>query len=149
MPTVASIAGVDKKHWKLQGKDLTPIFKNTKHEVNDYLHFTYDDTYLTTQNPANMGPAHIRCIIEKDWKYAVYFDPHYGQKAEYEMYNLKHDPLEKRNLAHPKFSPGFEEKRQRLHKKLTRVMLKLGTMPDEVIWPKVSGFDVTATQPDA
>ncbi len=149
MPTLARVAGVDPGGWTFQGKDLTPIFSNPDYQVQDYVHFTYDDTYITTPDPASMGPAHIRCIVEKDWKYAVYFDPHYGQKAEYEMYDLKNDPLETRNLAHPEYSAGYEAERQRLHERLTRVMLELGTTPDRIVWPKVSGVDPTATQPDA
>lgn len=148
MPTMANIAGVKSKHWTFQGKDLTPILEDPNASVQEYLHFTYDDTYLTTQNPANMGPCHIRCIIEKEWKYAVYFDPHYGQKAEYEMYDLKNDPLEAINLAHEKYSKGYEKERQRLHQRLTQVMIEKGTMPDEIIWPKVSGVNMAANQPD-
>jgi len=148
MPTMANLAGVTSNHWTFQGKDLTPILSHPDAIVQDYIHFTYDDTYLTTPNPAKMGPCHIRCIIEKEWKYAVYYDPHYGQKAEYEMYNLKLDPIEARNLAHEKYSKGYEEERQRLHQRLTEVMIEKGTMPDEIIWPKVSGVDIAATQPD-
>ncbi len=149
MPTLANIAGVDRKHWKFQGKDLTPVLDHPHAQVNDYIHFTYDDTYLTTFNPADMGPCHIRCILNKEWKYAVYFDPHYGQKAQYEMYDLINDPEEMDNLAWEKDSGEYEAKRQELHQQLTEIMLELGTMPDTVIWPKVSGFDVMATQADA
>lgn len=146
MPTIATITGADTSGLQLQGRDLTPILKDPDSEVQDYVHFTYDDTYLTTPDPASMGPMHIRCIVEKDWKYAVYFDPHYGQKAEYEMYHLSEDPLETRNLAHPEYSAGFEKERQRLHERLTRIMIEKGTLPDRVIWPKISGVDPTATQ---
>ena len=148
MPTLASIIGVKDTTLNFQGKDLSPILTNPKKEVQEYIHFTYDDTYMTTNNPANMGPAHIRCIISKKWKYAVYFDPHYGQKAEYEMYDLENDPLETRNLAHKRYSRAYESERQMLHQKLIEIMEQNGTTPDEIIWPKLSGVDVFATQPD-
>ena len=147
MPTLATIAGVDKNHWRFQGKDLTPIMSDPNWEVQKFIHFTYDDTYLTLRNPADMGPAHIRCIVSKDWKYAVYFDPNYGQKAQYEMYNLIDDPEEMRNLAWKKDSGGIQ--RQILHKQLTKMMMELGTMPDTIVWPETSGKDILATQPDA
>ena len=149
MPTLANIVGIEPQNMTLQGKDLTPILVNPDAEVQEYVHFTYDDMYLTLPDPASMGPAHIRCIVSKEWKYAVYFDPHYGQKAQYEMYDLVNDKLEQFNLAHEKYSKGHEAKRQELHDKLTEVMIEKGTLPDTVIWPKVSGFDVTATQSDA
>lgn len=145
MPTLATIAKADKRKFKFQGKDLTPILKNPKKEVQEYVHFTYDDTYLTLPNPASMGPCHIRCIVSKEWKYAVYFDPNYGQKAQYEMYNLKKDKAEMKNLAWKKGMGG--KMRQFLHRKLTEMMIELGTMPDAIIWPKISGDDVFATQP--
>lgn len=147
MPTIASIVGVEPDKWEFQGKSLTPIFRDGEYEVQEYIHFTYDDMYLTTPKPQSMGPAHIRCIVSREWKYAVYFDPHYGQKAEYEMYDLKNDPLERHNLAHGDYSAGYEEQRQFLHEKLTEMMIDLGTMPDAIIWPKISGVDPTATQP--
>jgi len=146
MPTLATVAGVNKDHWKFQGKDLTPVLNNPDWEVQPYIHFTYDDDYLTLPDPKEMGPCHIRCIVSKEWKYAVYFDPRYGQKAQYEMYDLKNDPAEMNNLAWEKDSGG--EQRQILHQDLTRIMQELGTMPDSVIWPKRSGEDVAATQPD-
>ena len=149
MPTLANIVGIEPQNMTLQGKDLTPILVDPDAEVQEYVHFTYDDMYLTLPDPASMGPAHIRCIVSKEWKYAVYFDPHYGQKAQYEMYDLVNDKLEQFNLAHEKYSKGHEAKRQELHDKLTEVMIEKGTLPDTVIWPKVSGFDVTATQSDA
>lgn len=145
MPTLATIVGVDKSKWKFQGKDLTPIMSDPKWEVQEYIHFTYDDIYLTLPNPASMGPCHIRCIVSKKWKYAVYFDPDYGQKAQYEMYDLENDRPEMINLAWKKRDGGVQ--RQILHQKLTEMMNELGTMPDSVIWPKISGEDVLATQP--
>lgn len=139
MPTLANITGVSSDKWFFQGHDLTPIIANEREEVQDYLHFTYDDTYLTTPDPSQMGASHIRCIFNKKWKYAVYFDPNYGYAPEYEMYDLENDPDEIRNLAHEKYSAGFEAQRQLLHDQLTEIMLEKGTMPDSIIWPKVSG----------
>lgn len=147
MPTLATIVGANTNGLKLQGKDLTPVLLNPNAEVQEYIHFTYDDTYLSTPQLKNMGPCHIRCIVSKSWKYAVYFDPDFGQKAEYEMYDLVHDPLETRNLAHENFSAGHEKQRQFLHEKLTEIMIELGTTPDAIVWPKISGVDPTATQP--
>ncbi len=149
MPTLASLIGVNNPAFKFQGKDLTPILENPNAEVQEYIHFTYDDTYVTTPNPADMGPAHIRCIFSKAWKYAVYFDPHYGQKAEYEMYDLINDPQEANNLAHEKYSGKYEAERQFLHQRLIEIMAEKGTTPDAVIWPKISGVDIFATQEDS
>lgn len=149
MPTLATIAGVpDPSQWTFKGHDLTPLLAAPNAEVQDYIHFTYDDLYFYV--PA---PNHIRCIVEKNWKYAVYYDIYDGRRAEYELYDLRHDPLETRNLAFPTVvgalppveqeAIGFE--RQRLHERLTHAMEHLGTMPDAIAWPKISGVDPTAS----
>ena len=148
LPTFTSLIGIKNDTLHFQGKDLNPILSNPDISVQEYIHFTYDDTYLTTPNPANMGPMHIWCIVSERWKYAVYFDPNYGQKEEYEMYDLMNAPLETRNLAHKKYSRGNEKQRQLLHQKLTEIMIDKGTTPDAIICPKISGVDVLATQED-
>jgi choline-sulfatase len=143
MPTMADIAGVNTADWTFQGQSLKPVLEDPEAEVQDYVHYTYDDDYVTSPTtPQEMGANHIRCIVEKEWKYAVYFDPHYGQKAEFEMYDLVNDQVEQYNLANPvavkaaKADPAVvEAERERLDDRLTEVMEKLGTKPDAVVWP--------------
>jgi arylsulfatase A-like enzyme len=149
MPTLATIAGVpNPNEWIFKGHDLTPILQNPNASVQDYLHFTYDDLYFYVP-----GANHIRCIVEKDWKYAVYYDIFDGTQPEYEMYDLHANPLETVNLAWPSVFDSFppeeqvrvEMQRQRLHHQLTLAMDKLGTKPEMIIWPKHSGYDPTAS----
>jgi arylsulfatase A-like enzyme len=149
MPTLATIAGVpDPERWIFKGKDLTPILQNPNASVQDFIHFTYDDLYFYVP-----GANHIRCITEKDWKYAVYYDIYDGTQPEYEMYNMAHDPYETRNLANPQVVSGLEPdqqkvveaERQRLHDKLAEAMNTLGTVPEMIIWPKISGPDPLAS----
>lgn len=143
MPTLATIADVpDRNAWTFKGHDLTPILENPDASVQDFVHFTYDDMYFYVP-----GSNHIRCITESGWKYAVYYDIYDGTEPEYELYNLVEDPYEERNLAFPtvfaSLEPPVQElvatERQRLHTKLTEVMEQLGTTPDAIIWPKISG----------
>ena len=143
LPTLATLASVpDRDRWTFKGKDLAPILENPRASVQDFVHFTYEDLYFYV--PA---PNHIRCLVEKRWKYAVYYDIYTGKDPEYEMYDRETDPQETRNLAHPKVSvtPAIEAERQRLHEKLARVMNELGTTPDAIVWPKVSGGDAVAS----
>lgn len=159
MPTIAEIAGVKTENYKFQGKSLVPILENPKDTVQNHVHFTFDDSYIQSNTPEEMGACRIRCIIQtkgdQKWKYAVYFDPNYGQKMEYEMYDMTHDPEERYNLAFGNVKTVINlynaskkdkikksvilKKRQELHELLTKVMLEKGTMPDTIIWPKNSG----------
>lgn len=145
MPTIAEIAGVPAKKHRFQGKSLVPILEDPNETVQDHVHFTFDDSYIESATPQDMGACRIRCIIQtkgnQTWKYSVYFDPNYGQKMEYEMYNLTEDEDECHNLAFPgeNIQGDVWKKRQELHALLTIVMKEKGTMPDTVIWPEVSG----------
>jgi choline-sulfatase len=143
LPTFATLGGVpDRERWTFRGRDLAPILENPRAEVQDHVHFTYDDLYFYV--PA---PNHIRCLVEKDWKYAVYYDIYTGRDPQFEMYDRRNDPQETCNLAFPgtAVSAAVRAERQRLHDRLTAVMTRLGTTPDGIVWPRVSGGDALVT----
>jgi arylsulfatase A-like enzyme len=146
LPTLATIAGVpERDRWTFKGKDLTPILEDPRAEVQDCVHFTYDDTYFWVD-----APNRIRCLTEHDWKYALYYNPLSDQAIQYEMYHLAEDPLESRNLTHPQYyRPEIEPERRRLHHKLTALMEELGTTPGEIIWPAAADFDPEVSYPDS
>jgi len=100
------------------------------------VHFTSEDDTWPIR-----GANCIRAIVEKDWKYAVYYDPVTGTDPEYEMYDLKNDPLEVTNLAHEEnWDSAYALERTRLHQRLIEVMEEAGTLPDEIRWPAASDF---------
>jgi arylsulfatase A-like enzyme len=136
LPTVAGLAGVpDLDRWTFQGRDLSPILSNPRVEVQDYVHFTYEDLYFYV--PA---ANHLRAIVEKRWKYAVYYDVFTDQPFEYEMYDLAAPRSEREvvNLGHPAtpVTPAVAAERERLHQRLIRVMAAHGTTPNGVLWPE-------------
>jgi choline-sulfatase len=129
LPTLASLAGVPKKarrNW--QGKDYSSLVLHPRGNgsVQDYVVFTYDD-YQSGQKtpPYPKPPNHIVSIREGRWKLAKYYDTakHNPEPPQWEMYDLEHDPLERKNIARPGFkrSPRQEEELLRLKAKLRRV----------------------------
>jgi choline-sulfatase len=138
LPTLATIVGVpEPQQYGFKGHDLTPILSNPKATVQDVLHFTYEDGVFPVK-----GADCIRAITEEEWKYAVYYDPFTGAPTEYEMYDLKRDPLEMMNLAHAAHAtPSSLAERVRLHRRLTEFMRVTGTVPDEIRWPGVDDFE--------
>ena len=137
VPTLATMGGApEPERYGFKGRDLTPILSDPKASVQDVLHFTYEDDAFPVK-----GADCIRAIVEKGWKYAVYYDPFTGAPMEYEMYDLTPDPLEITNLAHGKHrTPGSDIERARLHRRLSEVMRACGTTPDEIRWPEVEDF---------
>ncbi|NJO06302.1 MAG: sulfatase-like hydrolase/transferase [Chloroflexaceae bacterium] len=137
LPTLATIAHApSREQYQFRGKDLTPILNGSVTSVQDTLHFTYEDDVFPVK-----GANCIRALIEQDWKYAVYYDPFKGAPTEYEMYDLKNDPLETTNLAHPThFKAEYAAQRTRLHNRLIEVMLENGTLPEETAWPTADDF---------
>jgi choline-sulfatase len=137
MPTLAAIAGTpEPDQYGLKGRNLTPILQDPKASVQDVLHFTYEDDVFPVK-----GADCIRAIVERDWKYAVYYDPFTGAPIEYEMYDLACDPLEMTNLTHAAHAtPASATERARLHQRLTDVMAESGTTPDEIAWPEAEAF---------
>lgn len=141
LPTLATLAGVpERDRWTFQGQDLAPVIRDPGAAVQDFVHFTYEDTYFYV--PA---PNHIRCLIEEDWKYAVYYDPYTGRAPEYEMYDRSGDEVE--NLAFPgaEVSPEIAAERDRLHERLLRVMEELGTTPESIVFPRHYGDEEFTT----
>jgi arylsulfatase A-like enzyme len=137
VPTLAAIGGApEPEQYGFKGRDLSPILSNPKASVQDVLHFTYEDDPFPVK-----GADCIRAIVEPDWKYAVYYDPFTGAPLEYEMYDLRRDPLELANLAHAAHhTPQSDVERARLHARLTDVMKEKSTTPDEIRWPAADEF---------
>jgi len=131
LPTLASIAGVQADAMNgLRGVDLTPVFSDPNHRPQGALHFTYDDDFL----PEPRVPGFIRAFRTEDLKYAVYFDP-INAEFEYELYDLRADPLERRNLAFPAHADQHLTILKKCHQQLREIMQRNQTLPESVEWP--------------
>ena len=127
LPTLASLVGAPRsarRNW--QGVDYSSLVlrPNLKRSVQDYVVFTYDD-YQSGQKhgPYPKPPNHVVSIREERWKLAKYFDVDGNERPQWEMYDLKRDPLERINLAYEdhKRTPLQEREYRRLRRKLARV----------------------------
>ena len=137
LPTIATVAGTG-LDGQAKGRDLAPIL--AKHaapenerlrrstvdlgvlaahpspsdSVQDEIHFTYDDHQAATALQDVPGqPNRIRAVRTAEAKFALYFDPAGKRSAEYEMYDLKRDPDESRNLLDRSTGRGAEPRGRR------------------------------------
>ena len=136
LPTLASLVNAPpsaRAHW--QGVDYSDhVLQRVAPRSQDYIVFTYDD-YEAGQSGGLYvtPPQHIISLRERYWKIAEYYDINGNVPSQWEMYDLKRDPLERINLAHHghKRTPAQQKQYLRLRKKLARVKAqRLHRRPD-------------------
>lgn len=126
LPTLAGLVNAPRSaraNW--QGKDYSKlVLGKSKKPVQDYVAFTFDDYQAgQKQGPYVKAPQHVVAIREKNWMIAKYYDANREVAAQWELYDLKHDPVESTNLAAPGFKRDRRQQAQykRLRKKLVKV----------------------------
>lgn len=116
-PTLAGLIGADVSGHKLPGRDLGPVLADPQAPGADHVlfSFTANVSMLTqaraTGGPTITAPQHIRAIRTPEAVYARYFDPGSDVK-EFELYDLKDDPLELHNRAADPGRAALEEEMQ-------------------------------------
>jgi choline-sulfatase len=126
LPTLASLLDVPARardNWA--GVDYADqILSRSPRPAQDYTVFTYDDWQSgQASGPYPKPPNHIVSIREHRYKLARYYDANGKVPPQWEMYDLKADPLERVNLAHRGHhrTPEQEHEYERLRLKLARV----------------------------
>jgi choline-sulfatase len=143
LPTLASLVDAPKsarRPWA--GVDYSELVLNPggKKTAQDYVVFTYDDFQSGQASPPYPKPPnHIVSIREERWKLAKYYAvevtvdeetekpvesrPKEPVPPQWEMYDLKRDPNEEKNLAARGYerTPLQEREFKRLRKKLAAV----------------------------
>jgi arylsulfatase A-like enzyme len=88
-PTILDMAGIEIPN-VMNGKSMLPLLKNPESDFREDF-FMEHDSVVVAENPIPDSYG----IRTKEWKYIRYVNP----KPEVEeMYNLKKDPLEMKNL---------------------------------------------------
>ncbi len=131
LPTILDLAGVPKPNSYALGRSIVPVIEDRNQTVHEHTRFSFDDRFFL---PGNFPGSHIRAIREGDWTYAIYFGMD-GSGLEYELYNLKSDPLQLQNLLYDTPSPDIQKEWTRLHRILTASFIDAANLPDSFAWP--------------
>ena len=115
VPTIANLFNVPdtaRDFW--QGVDYSRIVLDPKSKgVQSYTVFTFDDFQSgQASGPYVPPPNHITSIREGRYKLARYYDVNGNAPEQLEMYDLKKDPDEKKNLAAAGFKRSKEQEKQ-------------------------------------
>lgn len=127
LPTIATLFGApESARAAWQGVDYSAVVLDPEHAPapQDYVVFTWDDWQAGQPNgPYLPPPNHIVSIREERYKLAQYYDALGNVPSQWEMYDLRHDPLERWNIAwhgHPR-TERQEEELLRLKERLAQV----------------------------
>lgn len=131
LPTIAELAGVPEFAQYGKGVSIVPILKGSVATVQDSILFTYDDNFFL---PEDVPGGHIRAIRQGDFAYAVYYSEN-GSHFEYEMYHLKDDPGQLRNLLHEDVSSEIAVEANKLHHHLKEKIDQSAALPVGFPWP--------------
>lgn len=119
MPTLIELAGIENPDYmagvSLAGALCDPGSSGPRHEV--VFHQDWEMAVKIGKDPdvpVMQSPAHIRCLRDREWKYAYYFSP-YHDGVERELYNLADDPLEMDNLGN---DAGRKARIKEMHERL-------------------------------
>ena len=125
LPTLASLVDAPasaRAHWR--GVDYSDhVLQRLAPPPQDHIVFTFDDWQVGQTGRLHVPPPqHIVSLREQRWKIAEYYDANDRVPSQWEMHDLKHDPLERKNLGHKGYKRTLAQEKQyrRLRRKLAR-----------------------------
>jgi len=146
LPTLASLMGDPVAPATTRGVDYSRLVRNPKGKaVQSYLVFQNEDFQSGFNQMLVPPPQRILGIREKDWKLAKYYAiaPQEGT-PEYEMYDLKYDKLEVKNLTHPSNIKKMTDRQKRA---FARLKAKLNEIEQTTLQPLPGNLTPTVPMP--
>jgi len=112
-PTVLALAGLQVPT-AMHGTSVLPLVAPAEGGRPPAWRDAFLYEYFEFPDHSHNVPKH-RGVRTAKWKYIHYYDPPFGWKEEFELYDLEVDPGERHNLAGvPKYRPVVEQMKARL-----------------------------------
>lgn len=141
LPTLASLFGAPagaRARWQGVDYSRNVLDPDGARAPQEYVVFTWDDWQAGQKNgPYLPPPNHIVSVREERWKLARYYDADGQVRDQWEMYDLKHDPLEMVNLCWDGYVRTGEQEAafRRLRRGLAAIhKTRLAPLPATVEW---------------
>jgi len=118
-PTLLDAAGAEIPK-SMDGRSMMPLLEGKKTEWRTSFLYEYFKEPWTQKYPSILG------VRTKEWKYVTYPDSKEEYKIKDELYDLKKDPLESRNLT---LEQSYADTKRRLADELERLKKETGYQP--------------------
>ncbi|NPA35370.1 MAG: sulfatase [Chlorobi bacterium] len=126
-PTILSFAGC-RIPSNMDGKSILPVINNPTAEIREF---------LPLMNMWGTAPTHALAIVTKDYKYIYWPYEGYGMKATEELFSLKEDPYELKEIIGEKDKEVILKKMRTFYDEQVETIKKEGVDYNRYGWYKV------------
>ena len=126
-PTILALTGCDIPS-NMDGKSILPVVDNPKADIREF---------LPVMNMWGTAPTHALAIVTKDHKYIYWPYEGYGMKATEELFNLKDDPYELKEVIGEESNKEILERMRGFYDQQVEMIKKDGVDYNRYGWYKV------------
>jgi arylsulfatase A-like enzyme len=126
-PTILNLAGCNVPS-NMDGKSILPVVDNPASDIREF---------LPVMNMWGTAPTHVLAIVTKQYKYIYWPYEGYGMKAAEELFNIKNDPYEMKEVIRETENEQVLEKMRGFYDKQVEKIKNEGVDYNKYGWYKV------------
>jgi arylsulfatase A-like enzyme len=126
-PTILALTGCDIPS-NMDGKSILPVVDNPKADIREF---------LPVMNMWGTAPTHALAIVSRNYKYIYWPYEGFGMKATEELFNIKNDPYELKEIIGEKGNEDILKKMRGFYDRQVEMIKKEGVDYNKYGWYKV------------